>query len=818
MNAFFQDFRYGWRVLRNAPGFTIAAILTLALGIGANSTIFSWIDSTILNPIPGVKDASRYAVLTTGRPAARSGQYNPMSYPDYKDLRDRSRSFSSLAGSAMWPMSLTASGKPERVWGTLVTANYFDMLGVRPILGRGFLPAEETKPGGAPVVVVSYRLWQTHFGEDRSVIGRTIQIDRHPYEIVGVAPPVFQGTQTGLRSDMWIPVMMVQQAYGGSRDLLQLREAHWLIVFGRLRPGVTLDEAQADANVIMQQMARAYPESHKSEFAVTVHPLWRAPFGANFYLHTILALLMAIAGVVLLLACANVANLMLVRSIGRRREMAIRLAMGASRGRLVRQLLAESLIVAACGGGVAMLFTIWSAGTLGDFVPPVAEVPIAMVVNANRTVLFVTLALSILTGVVFGILPALRASGLSPATVLKEESGSVAGAIRKARLSRVLVVAQIAMSLLLLVCAGLFIRSFESAQKFNPGFNPHQVLLCSYDLRGLGYTSTSGTTFDEQLYAKLEAIPGVESVTLADWVPLGFGSSGVEVQPEGYVPRPHESMVVDEASVGPNYTKTMRIPLLAGRDFRADDDSKGQLVAIVDQEFAKRYWPGQDAIGKRVGAAGKSFVVVGVAQNIDSDHLGQKPQPFIYIPLFQDYSQAISIHLRAAGDPLAFFSPVQEAVDSLDADVPLFDVTTLDSRILLNTMTERMGGAFVGGFGILAMVLAAVGIYGLLSYVTRQRTHEIGIRMALGADPRDVLRLVLREGLKLATCGLAIGLLASLVLTRALSSELFGVTPEDPPTYVAVVVLLLSVALVACYLPARRAMKVDPMVALRYEF
>ncbi|HXW55045.1 MAG TPA: ABC transporter permease [Candidatus Cybelea sp.] len=814
MKGLFQDFRYGWRVLRSAPGFSIAAILTLALGIGANSTIFSWIDSTILNPIPGVKHTNQYTELTMGRHA---DQQNPMSYPDYKDLRDRNQAFSSLVGSAMWPMSLTASGKPERVWGTLVTANYFDALGVRPIGGRGFLPSEDIRPGGAPVVVISYRLWQTHFGQDRSVLGRTVQIDRHPYQIVGVAPQVFQGTQTGLRSDMWIPVMMVQQAYGGSRDLLQLRDAQWLIVFGRLKPRVTLDEAQADANVIIKQIARAYPDSHQRDFAITVHPLWRAPFGANFYLHEILALLMAIAGVVLLLACANVANLMLVRSIGRRREMAVRLAMGASRGRLVRQLLAESLIVAGLGGGVAMLFTVWSAGTLSDFVPPVAEVPIAMVVTANRTVLLVTLALSLLTGVVFGILPALRASELRPAAVLKEEAGSVAGAIRKARLSSVLVVAQIAMSLLLLVCAGLFIRSFESAQKFNPGFNPHKVLLCSYDLRGLGYTTTSGPTFARELYAKLEAIPGVEAATLADWVPLGFGSSGLEVHPEGYVPQPHESMVVDAASVGPKYFKTMQIPLRGGRDFRPNDDDKGQLVVIVDQEFARRYWPGQDAVGKRVGAEGKRFTVIGVAQNIDSDHLGQKPEPFLYTPLFQDYSQAVSIEVRAAGDPLGFFSAVEQAVRSLDADVPLFDVTTLDSRILLNTMTQRMGGAFVGGFGILAMVLAAVGIYGLLAYVTRQRTHEIGIRMALGADPRDVLELVLRQGLKLAAFGLAIGLLASLVLTRALSSQLFGVTPADPPTYLAVIILLLGVALVACYLPARRAMKVDPMVALRHE-
>jgi predicted permease len=814
MNAFLQDLRYGLRVLRKSPGFTVIAVLTLALGIGANSTIFSWIDSTVLNPIPGVTHASQFAEVTVGGSARN---FNPISYPDYGDLRDRNHAFLSLAGSDIWAMSLTASGKPERVWGAVVSANYFDALGVRPILGRGFLPSEDTKPGGAPVVVISYRLWQTHFGRDPSLIGRTIQIDRRPYEVVGVAPAVFQGFQTGLRVEMWVPAAMVGQVYGGSRNLLELRDAQWVMVFGRLKTGVTLKEAQADANVIMQQIVRTFPDSHKGDFSVTVYPLWRAPFGANFYLHTILSLLMAIAGVVLLLACANVANLFLVRSVGRRREMAIRLAMGASRRRLIRQLLTESLILALCGGAVAMVFTLWSAGTLGDFVPPVAEIPLSMATNANQTVLLVTLLISLITGVIFGILPALRASGLSPGTVLKEEAGSMTGAVRKARLSSILVVSQIAMSLLLLVCAGLFIRSFRMKQKFDPGFNPEHVLLCSYDLGGLGYDKNAGKTFDQQLFAKLQAIPGLESATLADWVPLGFASSGEEVKPEGYVPRPHESMVVGEASVGPNYLRTMQIPLIAGRDFTASDDDKGRPVAIVDEEFVRRYWPGQDALGKSVEERGTPYVVVGVAQNIDSEDLGQKPEPFVYFPLFQDYSPGATIYVRVGSDPLRFVSPVQQAIDSLDADVPLFDLTTLHSRILLNSTTERLGGVFVGGFGILALILAAVGIYGVLSYVARQRTHEIGIRMALGAEPSDVLELVLRQGLKLALLGLAIGLAASLVLTRALSSQLFGVTATDPPTYAGVAVLLLGVALVACYVPAHRAMRVDPIVALRYE-
>ena len=812
MSTLLQDFRYGLRVLLKSPGFSIIAILTLALGIGANSTIFSWINSTVLDPIPGVQHASQYVALTTGG----ANDPNPLSYPDYVDLRDRNHSFSEFIGSNLTSMDLTANSKPERVWGVLCTANYFSGLGVRPVLGRGFLPVEGAKPDGAPVVVISYRLWQTHFGGERSVVGSTIEINKHPYTIVGVTPPLFQGTQTGLRADMWIPVMMIGQ-FWPQENPLQARGDRWVMVTARLKPGVTREQAQAEMNGLMQQIARQYPDAHKGNNTVTAYPLWRGPFGANYYLDTILFLLMAISGVVLLLACANVANLLLVRSVARRREMAIRLSIGATRWRLVRQLLAESLILACCGGGIAMVFTLWTAGTLSDFIPPVAEIPISMSIRADHTVLVATLVISLLTGVIFGILPALRSSSLEPVAILKEESASAGGGRSKARLSSILVVAQIAMSLLLLVCAGLFIRSFREAQKFNPGFNPHNVLLYSYDLEGVGYDQKSGAEFDRQLFTKLQAIPGVQSATLADWVPFGFGSSSYLVQAEGYVPQPHESMDVEYADVAPDYLRTMQIPLVAGREFTVNDTSKSQLVTVVNQEFVKRYWPHQNAIGKRLHAGGKWFTVVGVAQNSDYDHIGQKPKRFLYLPLFQNYGSGVSIHVRVAGDPLGFVAPVGQAVRSLDADLPLFDLTTLDSRIQLNTVTQRMGGVFVGGFGILALVLAGIGIYGVLSYSTRQRTHEIGIRMALGAEPRDVFGLVLRQGAFLAILGLSIGLLLSLVLTRALSSQLFGVTATDPLTFAAVGILLLAVALVACYLPARRAMRTDPMVALRHE-
>ncbi len=807
-----QDVRYAVRVLLKSPGFTIIAILTLALGIGANSTIFSWINSTVLNPIPGLKHASRYVAISAGG----SRDQNPISYPDYAYLRDRNHTLSSFIASSPITASLTAHARPVRLWGVLVSANYFDALGVRPILGREFLPSEDTKPGGAPVVVISYHLWKGQFGGAPSIIGQSIEIDRHAFQVVGVAPREFVGTQTGLSYDLWVPIVMEGVFHTGG-DLLQDRGSDWIMSIGHLEPGVTANQAQADLNVLMQQEAKQFPTYHLGDYTIAASPLWRAPWGANFYLHFILFLLLAISGVVLLLACSNIANLLLVRSVARRREMAIRLSVGATRWRLVRQLLVESLILAISGGIIAMLFTLWTAGSLNDFIPPVAEIPLSMKVTADRTVLLVTFALSILTGVVFGILPALRSSSLQPVNVLKEEAGSASGGIHKMRLSSTLVVAQIAMSLLLLVCAGLFIRSVRAKEEFNPGFNPHNVLLDNYDLSGMGYDKTSGTQFDKQVFEKLQIISGVQSATIAGWIPLGFDQSVYSIQVQGYVPRQHESMNVEYADVGPNYLQTLQIPLIAGREFTTADISGSQHVTVVNQTLAKRYWPHREAIGGKLQAGGTWYTVVGVAQDSDYDEVGEKPQPFFYLPLFQDYDRHIAIYARTAGDPLAFAFSVQDAVHSLDADLPLFDLTTLESRIQLSSTTERMGGTFVGGFGILALVLAGIGIYGVLAYTTRQRTHEIGIRMALGAEPRDVLRLILRQGLTLAVLGLAIGLAASFVLTRALSSELFGISATDPLTFTAVALLLLAVALLACYIPARRAMRTDPMVALRYE-
>jgi predicted permease len=820
MTSFWQDVRYSLRMLVKAPGYAVIAILTLALGIGANTTIFSWINSTLLNPIPGLASPSEVVALSLGRSADNPF---PFTYPDFEMMRDGQRSFAGLTGCNPTPMSLTGKSKPERVWGTVASANYFDVLGVRPILGRGFLPEEDEKPGGAPVAVISYRLWQTHFGANPGVVGQTIEINQHQYTIVGVTPAVFQGSQTGIRSEIWVPVMMEEQLVPRN-DLLHDHHYFWYVVFGRLKPGVQPEQAQEEMTVLLKREVKNYPEEHRGHDSVTVYPLWRSPFGANQFLSVLLPMLMTIAGVVLLLACANVANLMLVRSVARRREIAIRMSMGASRWRLVRQLLVESLILALAGGAVALLITLWTAGTFMKFIPS-TDLPISLSIRADRAVLLATMVISVLTGVIFGILPALRASSEAPVAVFKEDTGSASGGLRKARLTSGLVVAQISLSLLLLICAGLFIRSFMSAQQINPGFNSHNVLIASYDLFTAGYSDEKGAEFDRELTAKLGALPGIQSVALSNRVPLGFGGGSTAVKPEGYVPQANESMETQVAIITPNYFQTMQIPMVKGRDFTLQDTMSSQRVVIVSETFVNRYWPNQEALGKQLNSdlTHEWFTVVGVARDSKVNGLNEKATPFLYLPQYQVYltnhpaGSTMIIIARTTSDPLATGKTVENTIHDLNAELVVFDVTTLELREQIASFGQRVAGTFVGAFGLLALVLAAVGIYGVTAYTTRQRTHEIGIRMALGASKNDILWLVLGHGLRVTLIGVVLGLAASFALTRFLVSMLLGVTSTDALTFSFVAILLCAVALLACFIPARRAMRVDPMVALRYE-
>jgi predicted permease len=811
-----QDARYGFRALRKSPALPALAVLMLALAIAANSTIFSWINATLLNPIPGARHTGE--LVTVMRGERSENPTPPFSYLDYRDLRDANHTFAGLLAYHNEYASLTGDSKPERIYAVLTSANYFDTLGVRPILGRGFVPAEERGgEGSAAVVVLSYDLWRSHFGGDRSIIGKKIQINRYPYTVIGIAPPEFRGCAPGLRDDVWIPLVMAKQVWGFG-GTLDDRSDDWLNVLGRLKPGITSRQAENELNVLMQRIAERFPEQHREANQISLDPLWRSPFGVNIYLSSTLPMLLGLAAMLLLLACANVANLLLVRSVTRRREIAIRLSVGARRWRLVRQLMVESLLLGLAGGIVAIFITTWTAGTLVAFVPT-TTLPLALNGQMDRTVVLVTLALSVVTAAIFGIMPALRSSNVSPVTVLKEEAGSVAGGLHRSRLASGLVVTQIALSVLLLVCAGLFTRSLANAQRADPGFDPDHVLLESFELRHAGYSRVQGIEFDRQLLAKIKVLPGVKSVTLADFSPLSYTINSESIEIGGYVPRLHESMEIDFARVGPNYFQTMRTPLVSGRDFTAQDDLNSQRVAIVNEAFAARFWPGQEAIGKRIELYGRWRTVVGVARNAKYRRLIYSAEPCFFVPWYQNYPpfDALIVHVRVSGEPLAFAPAVERAIHDLNPDLPVFDVTSLRESMQMGSLFERIVVTLAGSFGLLALALAAVGVYGVVAYVTRQRTQEIGIRMALGAQRNDILRLVLSHGLRMTVVGLAAGVAISVPATQLLRAHLLGVAPTDVLTYASVALLLSLVALAACYIPARRATKVEPTVALRYE-
>src|SRR5438552_13190254 len=536
-----QDLRFAARMLRKNPSFTTVAVLTLALGIAANTTVLSWISATLLNPIPGAAHTSD--LVTVDRGDRSKIATPPFSYPDVRDLAESTQTFSGILGWHDDYMSLTGVAKPERIYGALTTANYFDLLGVRPILGRTLLPEEGTPRAGAAVIVIGYAVWQNHFAGDPQIVGKTIQINRHPYTVIGVAPRDFTGCKTGLRTDLWIPLPMDRDVWGGA-DRPDYRGIFWLNVLGKLRPGVTKNQAQAELNLLMQGIAEQFPEDHRdSSNEISLDPLWRSPFGINGYLYKIFPMLLGLAAVLLLLACVNVASLLLVRSVGRRREIAIRLGMGASRQQIIRQFLIESLLLGLLGGTAAIVITVWTSRSLVAFFPP-SSLPLKTDAHIDQRVLFVTIAVSILAAIIFGIFPALRSSSLPVQSVLKEEASSVSLTSHKSRLLSGLVVAQISLSLVLLVCAGLFTRSLQKAQQSDPGFEASHLLLASYELSPAGYTRATGVAFNRQVLDRLSALPGVESVTLADFSPLSFSIHTDYLQIEGYVPQPHESMEI----------------------------------------------------------------------------------------------------------------------------------------------------------------------------------------------------------------------------------------------------------------------------------
>lgn len=782
----------------------------LALGICANGTVFSWINATLLHPVPGAADTG--SLVTVMRGAWNTAPSPPLSYPDYRDLREQNHTFTGiLAYHDDW-VNLTGADEPQRIYAANTSANYFDVLGVKPYMGRFFRSDEESSVGGSPYIVLGYALWQTRFAANPAIIGKSVEINQHPITVLGVAPEGFIGCKTGIRTDAWLPLSPIQQT--GPNWQIEGRGSPWLNVMGRLRPGVSRTTAAQDLEVLMRQLVAQYPNDHLGVNTIYLDPLWRSPFGANVYLASSLPILLAIAGVVLLLTCANIATLMLVRFVARRREIAIRESLGANRLQVMREMILEGLLLSLAGGALAILLTIWSSKSMARFIPPNAS-PIAINGYLDLNVIAATMLLAILASVICGAFPAWRSSRVSPAEVLKEEAGSVSSGIHNQFLLSGLVVAQISLSLALLITAGLFMRTLRNATESDPGFDRTHILLSSVELQSAGYTDAAAKAFQRKLLARLQLIPGVTSAALSDWVPLSLTRGSMDAFPEGYVPRPHESMEVRRASVTGGYFQTMKIPLLQGREFTLNDSEDAPRVAIVDQTSATHFWPGQYPLGKRMRIYNTWFTVVGVVRNIKHQRMNEPPELIVYLSIFQASHPETILHVRTQGNPQLLATPVAQAVHELDAKLPVFDVRTLEQNMQIASMFEVIETTFAGSFGILALILAASGIYGVMAYRTRLRTHEIGIRVALGASRSDMLRLVLNQGLRLTLIGLVLGIAISVLLTRILSGLLYGVSAMDPLTVLSVTGLLLLIGLAASYLPALRAMRIDPVTAIR---
>lgn len=809
MIGLFHDIRYALRQLRRSPWFTTTAILMLALGICATSTALSWIDGTMLRPVPGAHNTGRLVSVMRGTWNISPGP--PFSYPDYRDLRDDNRTLSGILGYHHDWATLTAGDTPQRVYAAEVTGNYFDVLGIKPLLGRFFRPDEEARLGGVPYVVLGYSLWKSRFGADPAILGKSVEIQHQPFTIIGIAPKDFIGCMPAIREDLWAP--LAPSTAPGSNDWHILhREDAWLNVVGRLRPGVSRAAATQDLEAIMRRLVAGYPAAHLGANNITLDPMWRSPFGGNAYFAESLPVLLAFAALVLLLTCANVATLMLVRFVARARDLAIRQSLGAGRAVLMRQMILEGLLVSLAGSAIALILTVWTSKMLGRFVPANAN-PIAVSGAVDQSVVLVLLLIAVGAGVLCGALPAWRSSHITPAEVLRQESVNLSSGSHNRHVLSGLVVVQFGLSVALLVCAGLFLRTLHNTTTANLGFEGAHVLTASIGL-DTGYSQEQIRQFQKTILARARELPGLASVSLTDWLPLNLSRKTADVWPEGYVPQPHESGEVDRADVSAGYFATMGIPIVQGRAFTDTDDARAPRVMIVDQTAAAHYWPGKSPLGRRLQMWNTLYTVVGVAKNSAHARMGEKPEPMIYSSILQGGGPETILQVRTPGDPSAVASMLVEAIHKINPRWLVYDLRPLRETTEMASTFTIMESTFASAFALLALVLAASGIYGVLAYRAQLRTHEIGIRMALGAARQDVLWLILRQGLRLAGWGIALGIVLTLALTRFISAQLYGVSPSDPLTVILVTILLAVVAGAASSLPALRAMRIDPVAAI----
>ena len=817
-----QDIRYALRTMRKSPGFVAVAVITLALGIGANTAIFTVVNAVFFNPIP-VHDPNRLLSLFTTDQRNRGGLNNflPVSYPNGEDIQRRSQSFSGVALEMFSTVSMTINGHPDTFNANLATGNYFDVLGVKPALGRTFRADEDREAGAGPVIVLNYGFWQRKFAANPNVIGQNVLLNGQGFTIIGVAPRGFQGTVVLGGPDMWVPLSMHDQVLSGfNKEWFNDRRFLGTFAVGRLKPGVTEAQARAELQALGSDLQREFPVPNTGR-SFTSLPLLQSAINPNLRgLFTRAgALMMTVVGLVLLIACANIANLLLARAAGRKREISIRLAVGASRSRIVAQLLTEATVLAVVGGALGILLALLGRNLLWQYRPPFLQQSYLSLALDGRVLLF-TLCIAVGTGLIFGLAPALQATRSNLVLELKERAGGEVFTGRRFGLRHAFIVAQVALCMVALIGAGLFLLSLRNAQQTDPGFNTQNLAMLSFDLGSLNYDPPRVKEFQRRVLQTVQSTPGVQAATLASDVPLFGGGFSRSVFPEGQEgSSSRNGVLVTTDQVATGYLQTMGIPLMRGRDFDTAVREESLKVAIINETAAHRFWPDQDPLGKRFKFYGENdFVqVIGVAHDAKYVTLGEDPQPFIYLPLIQNPSPAVTLFFRTTSDPNNLLGAVRKQVQALDPNLPLVNVWPIGEVIHQALWAARFSAGLLSIFAFVAVLLCAVGIYGVVGYTVGLRVREIGIRLALGARPSDVALMILRQSAATLCVGLAIGLVCALVLARFISNLLYGMSGTSPAAFLATALLLAAVGLLASYLPARRAASVDPLLAVRNE-
>ncbi|HTI36476.1 MAG TPA: ABC transporter permease [Vicinamibacterales bacterium] len=804
-----QDLKSAWRLFVRKPVFTAVSALILALGIGANATMFSWVESILLNPLDGVPDQQRLVALT-GTYGSRDNL--SFSYPNFVDIRSaRPDGLEDVMAFRVVAVTVATRAEPSRAFGELVSGNFFDVLHVRPLLGRTFRDNEATTPGSAAVAVISDGLWGRLFARDPSVVGRMLKINTTDFTIIGVLPPAFRGSAAGLALDVYVPMSMQRTVMPGDR--LAARGNSWLEVYGRLAPGSRIEQVRAGLRVVAERLEKTYPQPNEGR-GIAVVPLSQAD--ASGMLRPIMATLMTFVGLLLIVACTNVAALLLARAAGRQRELAVRLAVGASRAQLVRQLVVEAFLLALAGGAAGLLMANWTSRALAWFIPP-TPYPIAFEVGVDQRVIAFGVAATFVTVVIAGLLPALRASRPDVSRALKDAAAANIGGSR-GRLRQALVIAQIALSMLLLVCAALFVRSLRRAETADTGYTARTGLFASLDLQAAGYDAARGSAFIQTAIERVSAVPGVRSVSVASSVPLDIsGGSDQGFSVEGYEARQNEELIAYYNRVGPGYFDTMGISLVEGRGFTNRDTSDGPAVVVINQTMASRYFAGRSAVGGRIRFGNGPVTVVGVARDGKYQSLTEKPKNYMYIPVLQSYWPALVLHVRTSLEPAGVLPGIAREIRRLDSGLPLFDVRTIEEHRRIAMFVPKLASTLLGVFGGLALLLAVVGLYGIVAFTVAQQTREIGVRIALGATRLEVLGLVLRQGLAVAAVGVAIGFVLAGIASPVLQKQLIGISALDPMSFAGSAVLLLGVACAACAVPAFRAAFLQPLSALRHD-